>query len=688
MPKGISFPLICFWLIVISSCHTKRSDTTATTPAFDSVLASGDRIYDSGFKKKAIDYVVSERSKFKNLTIEDELSYYTYCNTIYVKDFNDYDRSIALGDSMLTLLAKEGLMDKMPVRRIQAYNIEASALLAKGRYRDAFNNFFNAKKLAASTGDTCSLSEYSYSLGMVLYRQQKFAEAALYFLQSYDEAMRCENDFTYFYRRQELLDNIGLCYSKRGRYDSAILYFERDLAYIDQNRGKFANKEERVYDAATAVVWGNIADIYVAKADYNTADSILVKSISVNLQKGFANWDALITQAKLADLYLDQRQPANALPLLKNIEQELDTIRNGAVALQLNKMMWRYYSQQNDSVAALRYLQKYVRQSDSTQKVSREILESNIDASVDNTEHQYKLYLLQNEAMQQRTYLVIAIIVVIMAIVIVAMMVRYSARAEKNVKALTELNNKINESNQRLEAAFRELEAKNKDNSRILRSVAHDVMSPIAAIAALTDILITESEEHSDEHKEIYQLIREACNNSLSLSKDILEAAATIAPGVLSKEWINVNKLIAGTVELQGFRATEKKQHIVVHELANDIEAYVNKEKIWRVINNLITNAIKFSHEGGTIDIYLSRQDGNVLVKVADHGLGIPERHKANLFDMFTESKMTGTAGEKPNGLGLSISLQIARAHGGNIWFESVEGQGSTFYFTFPVNNR
>jgi len=652
------------------------------------VLASGDRIYDSGFKKKAIDYVVSERSKFKNLTIEDELSYYTYCNTIYVKDFNDYDRSIALGDSMLTLLAKEGLMDKMPVRRIQAYNIEASALLAKGRYRDAFNNFFNAKKLAASTGDTCSLSEYSYSLGMVLYRQQKFAEAALYFLQSYDEAMRCENDFTYFYRRQELLDNIGLCYSKRGRYDSAILYFERDLAYIDQNRGKFANKEERVYDAATAVVWGNIADIYVAKADYNTADSILVKSISVNLQKGFANWDALITQAKLADLYLDQRQPANALPLLKNIEQELDTIRNGAVALQLNKMMWRYYSQQNDSVAALRYLQKYVRQSDSTQKVSREILESNIDASVDNTEHQYKLYLLQNEAMQQRTYLVIAIIVVIMAIVIVAMMVRYSARAEKNVKALTELNNKINESNQRLEAAFRELEAKNKDNSRILRSVAHDVMSPIAAIAALTDILITESEEHSDEHKEIYQLIREACNNSLSLSKDILEAAATIAPGVLSKEWINVNKLIAGTVELQGFRATEKKQHIVVHELANDIEAYVNKEKIWRVINNLITNAIKFSHEGGTIDIYLSRQDGNVLVKVADHGLGIPERHKANLFDMFTESKMTGTAGEKPNGLGLSISLQIARAHGGNIWFESVEGQGSTFYFTFPVNNR
>ena len=78
--------------------------------------------------------------------------------------------------------------------------------------------------------------------------------------------------------------------------------------------------------------------------------------------------------------------------------------------------------------------------------------------------------------------------------------------------------------------------------------------------------------------------------------------------------------------------------------------------------------------------------DGKIKVSVKDNGVGIPEKNKHNIFDMFTESKLPGTAGETPHGMGLSISLQIAKAHKGNVWFDSEEGKGSTFYLEFPVN--
>jgi signal transduction histidine kinase len=112
--------------------------------------------------------------------------------------------------------------------------------------------------------------------------------------------------------------------------------------------------------------------------------------------------------------------------------------------------------------------------------------------------------------------------------------------------------------------------------------------------------------------------------------------------------------------------------------------AYVNKDKIWRLFNNLISNAIKFSYERADIQIGIHRKDGRIRFSVKDKGIGIPEKNKSSIFDMFTESKMYGTSGEKPNGLGLSISLQIAKAHGGNIWFESEQGKGTTFYVDLP----
>ncbi|MDB5230884.1 MAG: hypothetical protein JWN76_1689 [Chitinophagaceae bacterium] len=113
-----------------------------------------------------------------------------------------------------------------------------------------------------------------------------------------------------------------------------------------------------------------------------------------------------------------------------------------------------------------------------------------------------------------------------------------------------------------------------------------------------------------------------------------------------------------------------------------DEESFVeiDKEKIWRVISNLVVNAIKFSPRGACINVSVTRNGKRTIITVSDQGIGIPENIRMQVFDMFTEAKRPGTSGEKSFGLGLFISRQIVQAHKGRLWFESAENKGTNFY--------
>ncbi len=111
----------------------------------------------------------------------------------------------------------------------------------------------------------------------------------------------------------------------------------------------------------------------------------------------------------------------------------------------------------------------------------------------------------------------------------------------------------------------------------------------------------------------------------------------------------------------------------------------VNREKLWRVVSNLIANAIKFSPTGAIIRVSLQEETDHVRITVEDHGIGIPQEIGSKIFDMFTEAKRVGTGGEESFGLGLAIAKQIVDAHGGKIWFDSKPGNGTTFFVELPL---
>ena len=153
----------------------------------------------------------------------------------------------------------------------------------------------------------------------------------------------------------------------------------------------------------------------------------------------------------------------------------------------------------------------------------------------------------------------------------------------------------------------------------------------------------------------------------------------------IKKESVEIDRLLKYCVEILNHKANEKNQKI--HLDIFPVSALINKEKMWRVLTNLIANAIKFTPNGKDINILMKHNNEKVTIIIKDEGIGIPNSIKDQLFEWDTMSKGDGTNGEKPFGMGLAISKQIISAHQGKIWFESQENIGSTFYVEFPVKS-
>jgi signal transduction histidine kinase len=105
------------------------------------------------------------------------------------------------------------------------------------------------------------------------------------------------------------------------------------------------------------------------------------------------------------------------------------------------------------------------------------------------------------------------------------------------------------------------------------------------------------------------------------------------------------------------------------------------------ILRNLISNAIKFTNNGGLIIVYAQQNNSDITVTVSDNGVGIPNDVKAQLFDITKTHSSKGTANEKGTGLGILLCKEFVEKHGGKIWVESEVGKGSEFKFTLPFNN-
>jgi signal transduction histidine kinase len=254
---------------------------------------------------------------------------------------------------------------------------------------------------------------------------------------------------------------------------------------------------------------------------------------------------------------------------------------------------------------------------------------------------------------------------------------------------ISRLNNELVNLQRELAKKNVELERLNQQKDRFLGMAAHDLRSPLAIILTYSEFLLDEADEAlSEEHLEFLARIQSSTEFMLKLVNDLLDIS-TIEAGKLQLacQPTNLIALVERNVALNSILAAKKQMQLSCHYDEDLPEVMVDAARIEQVLNNLIANAIKYSYPHSTVEIGVARHENQAVISIKDEGQGIPADEIEKLFELFGKITVRSTNGEKSSGLGLAIARKIVQEHHGDIWVESQEGSGSTFYFSLPLHS-
>ncbi len=239
-----------------------------------------------------------------------------------------------------------------------------------------------------------------------------------------------------------------------------------------------------------------------------------------------------------------------------------------------------------------------------------------------------------------------------------------------------------------LEKKNTELETLLQEKNHLLGIAAHDLRNPIGIIQNFSQILLTGSiGPLNDDQREFVQRINQSSQFMMGLLEDLLDFSA-IESGTMNlrKEAFSLAALLKEVLTGNRIVANEKSIELIVkQDVPDDFKITADKAKLHQVLNNLISNAIKYSPSNSTVEISTSVSDDTLEFSVQDHGVGIPEEDLEHLFQPFFRANNKPTAGEKSTGLGLFITRRIIEAHGGTLHVDSRNGEGSRFSFHMPL---
>lgn len=228
--------------------------------------------------------------------------------------------------------------------------------------------------------------------------------------------------------------------------------------------------------------------------------------------------------------------------------------------------------------------------------------------------------------------------------------------------------------------ALRKLERR---KTEFVASASHELKTPLTSMGMSLDLLEERSEKLDEEERQLVEGLQADVGRLRDLVEDLLRLSRLEAGEIeLDVQAVPVELICEKVREVFERQAAEAGVELVFDVHRNEtIRADVTKAT-W-VLTNLLSNAIRYSDSGDRVEVVTSRRDGWMEIAVSDEGTGIPYEYQARIFDRFVQLENEDHPGG--SGLGLTISREIVRAHGGSIWVDSVPGGGSTFTFTLPT---
>jgi PAS domain S-box-containing protein len=225
-----------------------------------------------------------------------------------------------------------------------------------------------------------------------------------------------------------------------------------------------------------------------------------------------------------------------------------------------------------------------------------------------------------------------------------------------------------------------------KTKSDFMSAVSHEFKTPLTSIMIGASILEDmEIGELNGKQQEVIKTIKEEGEKLNLLVSNLLQIAKLeTKKAIISAKPVLIEDVIEKSLSTFYEQANINNISIIYESSHTSVEVSIDQEKVMWVINNLVSNALKFTKPGGSVTISEFIQEDKICVSVADTGIGIPSEYREKIFERFFQIKDENDE-YQGTGLGLAIAKEIVEAHGGEIWCESTAGEGSTFIFTLPL---
>jgi len=474
------------------------------------------------------------------------------------------------------------------------------------------------------------------------------------------------------------LDEIGDVMLRIGKYDSALIYLQQSLK--ETNHLLSLNPENIVKELRTKTLI-KIAKVYSALKEYDNAlayyDSTSRLHELTNNQYGIAE-----VELGRGTLFLNRQ---NFVEAENHIDIALESAKKiNAKILEINcyNELAKLWELKGDFKQSLEFFKKYKFLNDSlfSEEMQQKLFRDQVRFATASKDEQIQSLTRLEEFRKteiKRQEFISNVLVVVMALVVILLVTVYrSGQRRKRINTL------LLQHQEEMEKRSVELEQLNQVKDKFFSIISHDLRSPISALAGLLD-LMDKGAIHSDELPMAIKELRIRFNHTRTLLNNLLDWTLLQMDKInLQPAKISLKNLADENIEL--IQSLQSKEIKLTNSVSPTAFAHADSNTINLVIRNLISNALKFTNEGGEIKIASEEQKNEWVISVSDNGVGMKPEVVNMLFDKINPYSTRGTANEKGTGLGLILCKEFVEKNNGRIWVESKEGQGSTFWFTLP----
>ncbi len=590
--------------------------------------------------------------------------------------------NISMGKSLEYATMAYKLAEELdyPEGKADALNRMGNVHYLLRNYNNVIENYQLAFEIASSLQDHGRMGMYLNNLGLLFKELEQYDSSEVYLI----KALRIKEQSENTELIASTLFNLGRFYREQQNYNLSLEYFVRQLDLLKEtgNLRGLANSHNQT------------GEIFYQQERYNESIKHFLSSLSYAKEIP----DSVImarTNSFLARSYFAIDEPEKAMERIDQ-SMNLSKLTNSDNIIRNNYNILHFYHKKSGNYkTSLSYLKRYSNLKDSLQIRNSENRFIQLE-NIFETEKQYAtIDLMQKEKRIQELqinrldHIKYSLLLLLAMLGVFMFIIGYRFyQIQKTNKLIKHKILELEKTNEKLRQSSKALEQLNATKNRFFSIIAHDLKNPFNALLGFSEIMTTTFNELSEkEIRQYISILHQSSQNLYKLLENLLKwSAAQTGKMPYLPEKFDLVSLIHS--EIHFIHISASKKNITISEnLPDELIIVSDKVLLSSVIRNLISNAVKFTHFGGTIKLSARKYNQKVVVEVADSGIGIPNDMKDDLFRIESKICRKGTNNEDGGGLGLILCKELIEKTGGRIGVESEPGTGSRFWFMLPVKN-